>query len=95
MRTRVSRWTLGAALSIAVTVGGAVVGTMPAHGQSITGLGQADQQFNRCHFPTLDDGICGGNSYDGGGKGWQFRIPSVEPAVGLVPSPCRRGVENE
>ncbi len=95
MRAHISRWTLGAALSIAVAVGGTLVAAMPAHGQSINGLGQADQQFNGCHFATLDDGMCGGNSHAGGGTGWQLSILSVEPAVGMVPSPCRRGGGNE
>ena len=95
MRTHISRWTLGVALSIALSVGVTMVATMPAHGQSINGLGQADQQFNRCHFSTLDDGICGDGSHNGGGKVRQWSILSVDPAVGLAPAPCWRGVADE
>lgn len=72
MHTRISRWGLGVALSIAVTVGGAMFGTMPAHGQPIDGLGQADQTFNRCHTVTSDDDwSCNDHNAEHGGKGRQ------------------------
>jgi hypothetical protein len=79
MHTRIFRWALGAALSIAVSAGGAIFGPMPAHAQSITGLGQADQQFNRCRFPTIDDDrTCSDHdhSHEGGGKGRSSITPS-------------------
>lgn len=95
MRARISRWAVGAALSIAVTLGGALAAVLPAHAQSINGLGQADQQFKRCQFATLDDAMCSAGTVDGGGQGWQLSLPSVEPAVGLVPAPCRRAREGE
>ena len=72
MHALVSRWVLGASLSLAVAAGGAMLGPLPAHAQSITGLGQADQVFNMCRYPTvLDDWSCGDHGKEGGGKGRQ------------------------
>jgi hypothetical protein len=59
-------------LSFAVAVIGVVLGTLPAHGQSITGLGQADQVLNLCHQPTVINGEnCGSHGEREGGKGRQ------------------------
>ena len=44
LRTRI----VGLSLAAAVAVGGLALGARPASGQSITGLGQADQQFHGC-----------------------------------------------
>jgi hypothetical protein len=58
-------------LSLAVAVSWVMLGAAPVHGQSITGLGQADQVLNLCHQPTLITGEnCGGHGdHEGGGKG--------------------------
>ncbi len=95
VRVRICRWILGATLSAALTAGGITVATMPAHAQSINGLGQAGQQVNRCQVATPDDRMCGASTYGNAGTGWQLSIPVVEPAVGPAPAVCRRGVENE
>ena len=58
-------------LSLAVVASWVMLGAAPVHGQSITGLGQADQVLNLCHQPTLITGEhCGGHGdHEGGGKG--------------------------
>lgn len=58
-------------LSLALAVGGIMLGAVPARGQSITGLGQADQQINLCRGqPILDAERCGGpGEHEGGGRG--------------------------
>jgi hypothetical protein len=59
-------------ISLALAVGGFMLGSVPAHGQSITGLGQADQQINLCQQPlvVLNGENCGShNEHDGGGRG--------------------------
>ncbi len=54
-RTRIA-WV---SLAVAVAIGGSALGTTPAHGQSINGLGQADQEFRACRqLMTLDTTIC-------------------------------------
>lgn len=60
-------------LSLAVAVSGFMLGAAPAQGQSITGLGQADQVLNLCHQPTVINGEnCGSHGErEGGGKGRQ------------------------
>jgi hypothetical protein len=69
MRVRISRWVLGPALALAVAAGGAILGPSSAHGQSITGLGQADQVFNVCQYPAaLLDGFCAVHEKAGGGR---------------------------
>ena len=95
MPARISSWILNATLSVALTLGGTMVATIPAHAQSINGLGQAGQQINRCQVATPDDRICGASTYGSSGTGWQLSTPVVEPAVGLAPAVCPRGVENE
>ena len=95
MRARIGRWILNAALSVALTLGGAMFATTPAHAQSINGLAQAGPHVDRCQFATPDDRICGAGTYGSSGTGWQLSIPVVEPAVGVAPAVCRRGVENE
>lgn len=95
MQARISRWFLGAMVGTTLALGGAVVTVMPAHAQSINGLGQAGPQFSKCQSATLDDGTCGASSHAGGGTGWQESNPLPEPAVGFVPAPCRRGPESE
>jgi hypothetical protein len=71
-----------------------MVATTPAHAQSIT-LGQAGAQVNRCQFANPDDRMCGASTYGNSGTGWQLSAPRVEPAVGMGPAVCRRGVDNE
>jgi hypothetical protein len=93
MRAPIARRTLGAALSIAVAAGWAMAAAMPVHAQSVTGLGQADQQFNRCQVLLIGDAVCGNTSQEGAARGWQLSIAPFEPAVGH--SPCRRSVANE
>ena len=93
MQALIARWTLAAALSIAVTAGGAMVAAVPAHAQSVTGLGQADQQFNRCQVLMIGDVVCGDSSHEGAAKGWQLSFAAFEPALGY--SPCRRSGANE
>jgi hypothetical protein len=95
VRARIGRWILNATLTVALTLGGTMLATIPAHAQLINALGQAGQQVNRCQFGTLDDRICGASTYGSGGTGWQLSTPVVEPAVGVAPAVCRRGVENE
>jgi hypothetical protein len=59
-------------ISLALAVGGFMLGGVPAHGQSITGLGQADQQINLCHQPlvVLNGENCGSHGeHEGGGRG--------------------------
>jgi hypothetical protein len=60
-------------LFLAVAVSGVMLGAGPALGQSITGLGQADQELNLCHQPTVITGEnCGSHGErEGGGKGRQ------------------------
>jgi hypothetical protein len=60
-------------LLLAVAVSGVMLGPVPAHGQSITGLGQADQVLNLCQQPTVISGEnCGSHGeHEGGGKGRQ------------------------
>lgn len=94
VRARTSRWFLGATLVTMLILGGAMITVMPAQAQSITGLGQAGPQFNRCQGATLDDGTCGASSRESGGTRWQVGTPFA-PAVGFVPTPCRRGSEGE
>jgi len=52
-------------------------------GQSITGLGQADQVFNGCQYPTalLDGSSCADHDKEGGGK---KRQGSTCPSDGVV-----------
>jgi hypothetical protein len=71
MHARISRWVVGTSLSFAVAAGGAMLGALPAQGQSITGLGQADQVFNVCYYTTFsDDRSCGDHDHErGGGSG--------------------------
>ena len=95
MRARICRWTLDVTLSVALTVGGTMVATLPAQAQAINGLGQAGQQVNRCQFATPDDRICGTSTYGSIGTGWELSTPVVDPAVGVAPAVCRRGVETE
>lgn len=95
VRARISRWILGATLAMTLALGGAMISAMPAHAQSINGLGQAGPQFSKCQPETLDDGACGASSHQGGGARWQLSNPLPEPAVGFVPTPCRRGPESE
>jgi hypothetical protein len=65
-----ARWVLGTSLSLAVAAAGALLGARPAHGQSITGLGQTDQVFNACRYPTVSDVMaCIDRASGGGGKG--------------------------
>lgn len=92
MRAPNARWTLAAALSIAAAAGWAVASAVPAHAQSLTSLGQLDQQINRCPV-LIGDAVCGQTSQDGAARGWQVSIAPFEPAVGH--SPCRRSVANE
>jgi hypothetical protein len=59
-------------IAVALAVGGSVLGAVPAHGQSVTGLGQADQQINLCNQPLviLNGENCGShNEHEGGGRG--------------------------
>jgi hypothetical protein len=59
-------------LSLAVAVSGVMFGTAATHGQSITGLGQADQVLNLCQQPTVITGEnCGSHGEREGGKGRQ------------------------
>ena len=95
MRARISRWILGATLVTAMVLGAAIVSVMPARAQSINGLGQAGPQLSRCQFATFDDGTCGASSHEGGGTRWQLNNSLAEPAVGMVPAPCRRSPANE
>jgi hypothetical protein len=94
VQARISRWILGATLVTTLALGGATFTVMPAHAQSFNGLGQAGPQFSKCQFATLDDGTCGASSHEGAGTRWQLSNPVAEPAIGLVPAPCRRGPEN-
>ena len=58
-------------ISLALAAGGFMLGAGPAHGQSITGLGQADQELNLCHQPlvVLNGENCGSHSeHEGGGR---------------------------
>jgi hypothetical protein len=59
-------------MSLALAVGGFMLGAAPVHGQSITGLGQADQELNLCHKPlvVLNGENCGSRGeHEGGGRG--------------------------
>ena len=58
-------------LSLALAVGGFMLAAVPARGQSITGLGQTDQQINLCRGqPILDAERCGGpGEHEGSGGG--------------------------
>jgi hypothetical protein len=70
MRALISRWILGTSLSIIVAAGGGLLGAVPASAQLINGLGQMDQTYNLCHFPTAtDDRSCGDHDHDRGDKG--------------------------
>lgn len=72
MRALISRWILGTSLSLVVAAGGALLGAAPARAQSINGLGQLDQMYNVCHFPTVsDDRTCSDHEHERGDKGRQ------------------------